>query len=95
VFVQADIADAMAMSELFATHRPRAVVNLAAETHVDRSIDGPAPFVQTNIVGTFTVLEAARRSAEAASAAERRDFRFLHISTDEVYGTLGASGTLS
>jgi dTDP-glucose 4,6-dehydratase len=95
MFVQADIADAAAMSDLFATHRPRAVVNLAAETHVDRSIDGPAPFVQTNIVGTFTLLEAARRLAEAAAAAERRDFRFLHISTDEVYGTLGPSGTFS
>jgi dTDP-glucose 4,6-dehydratase len=94
-FVQADIADAAAVGEVFATHRPRAVVNLAAETHVDRSIDGPAPFVHTNIVGTFSLLEAARRVGEGASAAERREFRFLHVSTDEVYGTLGPSGTFS
>jgi len=93
--VQADIGDAAAVGDLFAAHRPRAVVNLAAETHVDRSIDGPAPFVQTNIVGTFVLLEAARRMIESAGADARRDFRFLHVSTDEVYGTLGPTGTFS
>jgi dTDP-glucose 4,6-dehydratase len=94
-FVQADIADAAAIAEIFATYRPRRVVNLAAETHVDRSIDGPAPFVQTNIVGTFVLLEAARRMIDAAGDNARRDFRFLHVSTDEVYGTLGPTGTFS
>jgi dTDP-glucose 4,6-dehydratase len=94
-FVRADIADAPAIGEIFASHRPRAVVNLAAETHVDRSIDGPAPFVQTNIVGTFVLLEAARRLIETAGADERRGFRFLHVSTDEVYGTLGPTGAFS
>jgi len=93
--VQADIGDAAAVGDLFAAHRPRAVVNLAAETHVDRSIDGPAPFVQTNIVGTFVLLEAARRMIESAGADAQRDFRFLHVSTDEVYGTLGSTGTFS
>jgi len=83
------------MGQVFAAHHPRAVVNLAAETHVDRSIDGPAPFVQTNIVGTFVLLEAARRMIESAGADARRDFRFLHVSTDEVYGTLGPTGTFS
>jgi len=78
---------------VFAAHRPRAVVNLAAETHVDRSIDGPAPFVETNVVGTFVLLEAARQMRE--SADERRDFRFIHVSTDEVYGTLGPTGMFS
>jgi dTDP-glucose 4,6-dehydratase len=94
-FVEADIADAPAIAEIFASHRPRGIVNLAAETHVDRSIDGPAPFVQTNIVGTFVLLEAARRMIEASGADERRGFRFLHVSTDEVYGTLGPTGTFS
>ena len=83
------------MARVFAEHRPRAVLNLAAETHVDRSIDGPRPFIDTNIVGTFVLLEAAlaylprawrRRTASA--------FRFLHVSTDEVYGTLGADGSV-
>jgi dTDP-glucose 4,6-dehydratase len=92
-FVQADIADRAAIGDVFAAHRPRAVVNLAAETHVDRSIDGPAPFVQTNIVGTFVLLEAARRMLDGADAP--RDFRFLHVSTDEVYGSLGPTGTFS
>jgi dTDP-glucose 4,6-dehydratase len=92
--VQADIADAAAMRELFASHRPHRIVNLAAETHVDRSIDGPAAFVETNIAGTFVLLEEARRIAEPA-AVSRQDFRFLHVSTDEVYGTLGPTGTFS
>jgi len=91
-FVRADIADAEAMTRLFAEHQPAAVLNLAAETHVDRSIDSPRPFVDTNIVGTFVLLEAARRYVTSVSGSLREQFRFLHVSTDEVYGTLGASG---
>lgn len=91
-FVRADIADAEAMGRVFAEHRPSAVLNLAAETHVDRSIDSPRPFVDTNVVGTFVLLEAARAHAGGLDAASRAAFRFLHVSTDEVYGTLGATG---
>jgi dTDP-glucose 4,6-dehydratase len=92
-FVQADIADADAMARVFAETQPDAVVNLAAETHVDRSIDGPRPFIDTNITGTFVLLEAARRHlASLEDEAARQAFRFLHVSTDEVYGTLGESG---
>src|SRR5215813_12013295 len=94
-FVEADIADAAAMTRLFAESRPHAVMNLAAETHVDRSIDSPRPFVDTNILGTFVLLDTARQYL-AGLEAERRDaFRFLHVSTDEVYGTLGESGQFS
>jgi dTDP-glucose 4,6-dehydratase len=93
VFVQADIGDREAMARVFAGHRPDAVVNLAAETHVDRSIDGPRPFIDTNIVGTFVLLDVARQFVSGACDADARErFRFLHVSTDEVYGTLGASG---
>src|SRR5262249_17909712 len=91
-FLRADIADADAMRQVFARHRPRAVVNLAAETHVDRSIDGPQAFVDTNVVGTFVLLEAARAFAASLDPAAREEVRFLHVSTDEVYGTLGATG---
>ena len=91
-FVRADIADADSMSRLFLEHRPCAVLNLAAETHVDRSIDSPRPFVDTNIVGTFVLLDVARRFWSGLTGPERDAFRFLHVSTDEVYGTLGASG---
>jgi dTDP-glucose 4,6-dehydratase len=94
-FVQADIADRDLMPRLFAEHRPRAVLNLAAESHVDRSIDGPAPFIETNIVGAFVLLEAARRYLAELPAPDRGRFRFLHVSTDEVYGTLGPSGLFS
>jgi dTDP-glucose 4,6-dehydratase len=94
-FVQADIADRDAMAEVFADVQPAAVLNLAAETHVDRSIDGPRPFVDTNIVGTFVLLETARHFVAGLPAAARDGFRFLHVSTDEVYGTLGASGLFS
>jgi dTDP-glucose 4,6-dehydratase len=93
-FRRADIVDRRAIREAFREHRPEAVVNFAAETHVDRSIDDPAAFVRTNIVGTFELLEAARlflREREAAAAG----FRFLHVSTDEVYGTLGEEGAFS
>src|SRR5438874_3904938 len=91
-FVQADIADRAAIERVFADHRPRAVMNLAAETHVDRSIDGATPFIQTNIVGTFVLLEAALAMTKGRLGAPPEDFRFLHVSTDEVYGTLGADG---
>ena len=94
-FIQADITDREAMTRVFAEHRPAAVINLAAETHVDRSIDGPQVFVDTNIVGTFVLLDVARRHVAALPAAEAGVFRFLHVSTDEVYGTLGASGLFS
>jgi dTDP-glucose 4,6-dehydratase len=88
-FVRADICDAQAMESLFAEHRPRAVVHFAAESHVDRSIHGPAEFVQTNMVGTFELLEAARAHWNALAGEAKAAFRFLHVSTDEVYGTLG------
>jgi dTDP-glucose 4,6-dehydratase len=91
-FVRADIADSDAMSAVFAKHRPSGVMNLAAETHVDRSIDSPRPFVDTNIVGTFVLLETARTFLESLPAKERDEFRFLQVSTDEVYGTLGPAG---
>ncbi|HMA31761.1 MAG TPA: dTDP-glucose 4,6-dehydratase, partial [Casimicrobiaceae bacterium] len=88
VFVRGDIGDVDAVAALLARHRPRAIVNLAAETHVDRSIRGPRDFVDTNIVGTCTLLECTRLWWETLPADERAAFRFLHVSTDEVYGTL-------
>jgi dTDP-glucose 4,6-dehydratase len=88
--VRADIADAAAMAEVFATHQPDAVMHLAAETHVDRSIDGPAPFIHTNMVGTFVLLDAARRYWSGLEGARKRAFRFHHVSTDEVFGALAA-----
>ena len=91
-FVRGDIADREAMTRVFAEHRPGAVLNLAAETHVDRSIDGPRAFIDTNIVGTFVLLEAARAYWTSRDEAGRAGFRFLHVSTDEVYGTLDATG---
>ena len=94
-FVRADIADRDAVAGVFAEHHPTAVLNLAAETHVDRSIDGPRPFIDTNIVGTFVLLEAARAFVGGLDATARAAFRFLHVSTDEVYGTLGESGLFS
>ena len=87
-FENVDICDAAEVARLFEAYRPDGVIHLAAESHVDRSIDGPAAFVQTNVVGTFTLLEAARRHAVQHDAP----FRFLHVSTDEVYGTLGDTG---
>jgi dTDP-glucose 4,6-dehydratase len=91
-FVRADIADGGVMQHVFARHRPGAVYNLAAETHVDRSIDGPDAFVRTNVVGTSTLLQVAREHLAGLDAAAREHFRFLHVSTDEVYGTLGETG---
>ena len=89
--VQGDIGDQTLVPQLLATHRPRAILNFAAESHVDRSIHGPGEFIQTNIVGTFHLLEAARDYWMQLEDAEKTNFRFLHVSTDEVYGTLTAS----
>ncbi|MFI5298400.1 MAG: dTDP-glucose 4,6-dehydratase [Polyangiales bacterium] len=91
-FVQGDISDGNAVRAFVEALRPTAIVNFAAETHVDRSIDGPRAFVETNIVGTFELLDACRRHLTTVSASERAAFRFLHISTDEVYGSLGETG---
>ena len=88
VFVQADIGDGEVLARLLAEHQPRAVVNFAAESHVDRSIHGPEDFIQTNVVGTFRLLEAVRGYWSALDAEARAAFRFLHVSTDEVYGSL-------
>ena len=88
VFVHGDIGDRELMSDLLAMHRPRAVINFAAESHVDRSIHGPGDFIQTNIVGTFNLLEAVRGYWDGLPDREKQGFRFLHVSTDEVYGTL-------
>ncbi|WP_343292958.1 dTDP-glucose 4,6-dehydratase [Vandammella animalimorsus] len=87
-FVQGDIADAALVARLLAEHRPRAIVHFAAESHVDRSIHGPEDFLHTNVLGTFRLLEAARAHWGALDGAEKAAFRFLHVSTDEVYGTL-------
>lgn len=89
VFVQGDIGDRALMDRLLAEHRPRAVVNFAAESHVDRSIHGPEDFIQTNVVGTFHLLESVRAYWGSLEGEARSAFRFLHVSTDEVYGTLG------
>jgi dTDP-glucose 4,6-dehydratase len=95
VFVEGDIADRGVVARVFADARPDAVLNLAAETHVDRSIDSPQPFIDTNIGGTFVLLEASRRHVATLPPAARDRFRFLHVSTDEVYGSLGPSGLFS
>lgn len=91
-FRRVDIADPAAVREAFAGFRPEGVMHLAAESHVDRSIDAPGAFVQTNVVGTFVLLQSARAFWESLPAPDRERFRFLHVSTDEVYGSLGASG---
>jgi len=89
VFVRADIGDRARVAALLATHRPRAVVNFAAETHVDRSIRGPAAFIDTNVVATFALLDTVKNWWDELPQPERAAFRFLHVSTDEVYGSLG------
>lgn len=91
-FEQIDICDGPAVDETFDQHQPDAVMHLAAESHVDRSIDGPADFVQTNVVGTYTLLEAARRYWAELPSRRKEAFRFHHVSTDEVFGSLGDSG---
>ncbi|WP_404385164.1 dTDP-glucose 4,6-dehydratase [Caenispirillum salinarum] len=94
-FEAADICDARAIGDIFQRHRPEAVLHLAAESHVDRSIDGPASFIRTNVDGTGVLLEAARAHWRALTAPARDAFRFVHVSTDEVFGTLGAHGRFS
>lgn len=89
VFVEGDIGDRDTVARLLAEHQPDAVLNFAAESHVDRSIDGPGAFIQTNVVGTLGLLEAVRDYWKALPAGKGDAFRFLHVSTDEVYGTLG------
>lgn len=88
IFVRGDIGDAELLGRLLAEHRPRAIVNFAAESHVDRSIHGPEDFIQTNIVGTFHLLEAVRAYWSGLAGEHKTNFRFLHVSTDEVYGSL-------
>jgi dTDP-glucose 4,6-dehydratase len=95
VFVHGDIGDRALIAQLLAEHRPVAIVNFAAESHVDRSIDGPAAFVQTNVVGTLALLEAARDYWRELDGDARQAFRFLHVSTDEVYGSLGPTGAFT
>ena len=95
LFVQGDIGDRALVAGLLAEHQPDAVLNFAAESHVDRSIDGPGAFIQTNVVGTLGLLEAVRDYWKALPAEQGAAFRFLHVSTDEVYGTLGETGKFS
>jgi dTDP-glucose 4,6-dehydratase len=95
VFIRGDIGDRTLITKLLAEHRPAAVVNFAAESHVDRSIDGPAEFVQTNVVGTLALLESARDYWRSLEGEQRENFRFLHVSTDEVYGSLGETGSFT
>jgi len=92
VFVEGDICDAALVPALLAEHSPSAIIHLAAESHVDRSIDGPSVFVQTNVLGTFNLLECCRAHWQQLEPAAADQFRFLHVSTDEVYGSLGAEG---
>ena len=94
-FVKVDIADRDAMISIFDENKPASVVNFAADSHVDRSIDDPSPFIETNVVGAFTLLEVSRRCLAKSTESARRAFRFLHISTDEVYGSLGETGAFS
>ena len=95
VFVHGDIGDRALVARLLAEHRPDAVVNFAAESHVDRSIDGPGAFIQTNVVGTLALLEAVRDHWKSLEGEAKDAFRFLHVSTDEVYGALGETGKFS
>ena len=88
VFVRGDIGDRTLAERLLARYKPRAVVNFAAESHVDRSIHGPADFIETNVVGTFNLLEAVRAHWNGMEGEAKENFRFLHVSTDEVYGSL-------
>ena len=88
IFVHGDIADSTLVNGLLTQHQPRAIINFAAESHVDRSIHGPEDFIQTNIIGTFRLLEAVRAYWNGLNEGAKKDFRFLHVSTDEVYGSL-------
>jgi dTDP-glucose 4,6-dehydratase len=91
IFVKSDIGDSELVSIIFTRYKPRAVINFAAESHVDRSISAPEAFIQTNVVGTFRFLECAKQYWNTLNTQEKKDFRFLHVSTDEVYGTLDAN----
>jgi dTDP-glucose 4,6-dehydratase len=91
-FVHGDVADRTTVDRVMAEHRPMAVVHFAAESHVDRSIEAPEAFVRTNVLGTFQMLDSARRYVMGLPAARRAEFRFLHVSTDEIYGSLGTTG---
>ena len=93
--LQADIVDAAAMHEAITRFAPDAILHLAAESHVDRSIDGPGEFIQTNVVGTFNLLQAARSYWQTLPADKQADFRFVHVSTDEVFGSLGETGAFT
>ena len=93
VFIKGDIGDSTLVAHLLQQYRPRAIINFAAESHVDRSIHGPADFIQTNILGSFNLLECTRTHWNSLPIEEQQQFRFLHISTDEVYGSLGANDT--
>lgn len=95
VLEKVDICEAKAVTRVLEEHQPDAIMHLAAESHVDRSIDGPAEFIRTNIVGTFELLQATRAYFERLPAERQRSFRFHHVSTDEVYGSLGAEGQFS
>ncbi|HMB56596.1 MAG TPA: dTDP-glucose 4,6-dehydratase [Arenimonas sp.] len=95
VFVAGDIGDRALVNRLLGEYQPTAIINFAAESHVDRSIDGPAAFIQTNVVGTLSLLEASRDYWRALPESQRGAFRFLHVSTDEVYGSLGDSGAFT
>ncbi len=95
IFVHGDIADSDLVSKLLEQYAPAAIVNFAAESHVDRSIDGPAAFVQTNIVGTLNLLQSTLQYWKGLTRSKKDEFRFLHVSTDEVYGSLGAEGAFT
>jgi dTDP-glucose 4,6-dehydratase len=92
IFVQGEIADRELLRSLFEQYQPQAIVNFAAESHVDRSIDGPSAFIQTNVVGTFELLDESRAYWQSLAHGQAQEFRFLHVSTDEVYGSLGKEG---
>lgn len=94
-FEKVDVCDSVALGEVFVAHRPDAVMHLAAESHVDRSIDGPRAGIETNVLGTFTLLEAARAHWQGLDSRAKSAFRFHHVSTDEVFGSLGAEGAFS
>jgi len=91
-FEHVDIRNSEALKRVFDSHQPDAVMHLAAESHVDRSIDGPADFIQTNIVGTYNLLDAAKKYWDSLTGEKKNNFRFHHVSTDEVYGDLGETG---
>ena len=92
VFIKGSITDRDLVSEILKQHRPNAIINFAAESHVDRSIDGPEAFIETNITGTYRLLDACKSFWSSLDSSAKNTFRFLHVSTDEVFGSLGESG---